>query len=176
MWLLQTGHRYAALARMMRNYASIQPFMPNTYTQLYIQLVFAVKGRECQETEAVRERLQQYVCGIVSHHQHKPLAIYCMPDHLHLLVGLQPNQSVADLVRDIKSSSTTWLNTERLLSHRFQWQQGYGAFSYARSQLDAVVNYILSQPAHHQKTTFQQEYRAFLQKFGVEYDERYLFE
>lgn len=99
-----------------------------------------------------------------------------MPDHLHLLVGLQPTQSIADLVRDVKSSSTTWLNTARLLPHKFQWQQGYGAFSYARSQLDAVVSYILSQPTHHQKTSFQQEYRAFLQKFGIEYDERYLFE
>jgi REP element-mobilizing transposase RayT len=150
--------------------------MPNTYSQLYIQLVFAVKGRECQVTEAIRERLQRYICGIVSQKQHKPLAIYCMPDHLHLLVGLQPTQSIADLVRDIKSSSTTWLNTERLLPHKFQWQQGYGAFSYARSQLDAVVNYVLSQPTHHQKTSFQQEYRDFLQKFGIEYDERYLFE
>jgi REP element-mobilizing transposase RayT len=150
--------------------------MPNTYSQLYVQLVFAVKGRECQVTEAVRERLQQYICGIVSQHQHKPLAIYCMPDHLHLLVGLQPSQSIADLARDIKSSSTTWLNAEKLLPHKFQWQQGYGAFSYARSQLDAVIKYILAQPVHHQKTTFQQEYRAFLQKFGVEYDERYLFE
>ncbi|RZK12270.1 MAG: IS200/IS605 family transposase [Hymenobacter sp.] len=150
--------------------------MPNTYTQLYIQPVFAVKGRECQVTEAVRERLQQYVCGIVSKHQHKPLAIYCMPDHLHLLVGLQPSQSIADLVRDIKSSSTTWLNAERLLPQKFQWQQGYGAFSYARSQLDAVIHYIQTQPAHHDKRTFQQEYRTFLQKFGVEYDERYLFD
>ena len=150
--------------------------MPNTYTQLYIHLVFAVKGRACQVTEGVRERLQQYLCGIASQRQHKPLAIYCMPDHLHLLVGLNPDQSIADLVRDLKSISSTWLNTERLLPSKFQWQTGYGAFSYARSQLDAVVNYILTQPEHHHKTTFQEEYKQFLVKFGVEYDERYLFE
>ncbi|RZL03035.1 MAG: IS200/IS605 family transposase [Hymenobacter sp.] len=150
--------------------------MPNAYTQLSIQLVFAVKGRECQVREAVRERLQRYICGIVSQHQHKPLATYCVPDHLHLLVGLQPTQSIADLARDIKSSSTIWLNTERLLPHKFQWQQGYGAFSYARSQLDAVVKYTQTQPVHQSKTTFQQEYRDFLPKFGIDYDERYLFD
>jgi REP element-mobilizing transposase RayT len=150
--------------------------MANTYTQLYIHLVFAVKGRAAVVPEAVRERLQQYLCGIARAEKHKPLAIYCMPDHLHFLLGLHPDQSIAEVVRVLKANSSKWLNEQRLLPGRFEWQRGYGAFSYARSQLDAVVNYILTQPAHHHKTSFQEEYVAFLERFGVEYDARYLFD
>ncbi|MBC6610103.1 IS200/IS605 family transposase [Hymenobacter sp. BT507] len=150
--------------------------MANTYTQLYIHLIFAVHGRERLIRESIRERLQQYICGIVREKHHKPLAIYCMPDHLHLLIGLHPDQAIADLVRDIKSSSSMWLNENRLLPTRFAWQRGYGAFSYARSQVDAVVQYIQRQPAHHARVSFREEYIALLQKFAVEYDERYVFE
>lgn len=150
--------------------------MANTYTQLYIHLVFAVQGRQHLITEAVRERLQQYLCGIAQSHKHKVLAIYCMPDHTHLLVGLQPDQSIADLVQLLKSNSSKWLNENRLLLGRFEWQRGYGAFSYARSQLDSVVNYILTQPAHHQRLSFREEYLAFLKQFEVEFDPRYVFD
>jgi hypothetical protein len=103
------------------------------------------------------------------------LFIAC-PDHLHLLVGLHPDQSIAELVRHVKSSSSAWLNTKGLLPGRFEWQRGYGAFSYARSQLDAVIQYIQRQPMHHARTSFREEYMSLLQRFGVEYDERYLFE
>ena len=150
--------------------------MANTYTQLYIHLIFAVQNREAAVSEPVRERLQQYLCGIAREAQHKPLAIYCMPDHLHFLVGLHPDHSIAELVRLLKTNSSKWLNENRLLPQRFEWQRGYGAFSYARSQVDAVVNYILTQSAHHRKISFQEEYVAFLARFEVEYDARYLFE
>lgn len=161
---LHTSRRFAAL------------LVANTYTQLYIHFVFAVQGRAAMITEPLRERLQQYLCGIAREYNHKPLAIYCMPDHLHLLVGLHPDQSIADLVRLLKANSSKWVNENQLVAGRFEWQRGYGAFSYARSQLDAVVNYILTQPAHHHKKTFREEYVEFLRRFEVEYDPRYLFE
>ncbi len=150
--------------------------MANTYTQLYIHLIFAVKNRAATVPESVREELQKYLCGVAQSAQHKPLAVYYMPDHLHLLVGLHPDHTVAELVRLLKANSSKWLNKNRRLLQRFEWQRGYSAFSYARSQLDAVVNYILTQPAHHRKISFQEEYIAFLKRFGVEYDPRYVFE
>ena len=150
--------------------------MANTYTQLYIHFVFAVQGRQHLVTEPVRERLQQYLCGIVREQKHKALAIYCMPDHTHLLVGLHPDQSIAELVQSIKGNSSKWLNVHKLLPGRFEWQRGYGAFSYSRSQLDNVVNYILAQPEHHRKLSFREEYLEFLQRFEVPYDPKYLFD
>ena len=150
--------------------------MANTYTQLYIHFVFAVQGRQHLVTESVRERLQQYLCGIVREQKHKALAIYCMPDHKHLLVGLHPDQSIAELVQSIKGNSSKWLNVHKLLPGRFEWQREYGAFSYSRSQLDNVVNYILAQPEHHRKLSFREEYLEFLQRFEVPYDPKYLFD
>lgn len=150
--------------------------MPNTYTQLLIQIVFAVKHRQRLVTEDLRVPLEKYISGIVAKNGHKMLAIYCMPDHCHILLGLNPSQSISDLVRDIKANSSKWVNEEHRTSVKFNWQEGYGAFSYAKSQLDAVVNYILNQPAHHSKRSFKDEYLEFLEKFNVEYDERYLFE
>lgn len=149
--------------------------MANTYSQLYIHLVFAVQGRQHLIGEAVRERLQQYLCGITLEYQHKPLAIYCMPDHVHFLVGLNPDQSIADLVQRLKAGSSKWLNENHLLAGRFEWQRGYGAFSYACSQLDQVVGYMLRQPEHHQRRSFREEYLELLERFGVEYDSRYVF-
>lgn len=150
--------------------------MANTYTQLYIHLVFAVHGRQQVVTETLRERLQQYLCGIAHGQQHKALAIYCMPDHTHLLVGLHPDQSIAELVQLLKSNSSKWLNENRLLPGRFEWQREYGAFSYAKSQLNNVINYILTQPEHHKKFSFREEYLDILKRFEVAYDSRYLFE
>tara|TARA_R110002096_G_scaffold86990_3_gene199798 strand:- start:25521 stop:25883 length:363 start_codon:yes stop_codon:yes gene_type:complete len=117
--------------------------MPNTYTQILIQYVFAVKHREAVIKDDIRIPLEKYISGIISNNKHKLLAIYCMPDHCHILVGLNPSQSLSDLARDIKSNSTKWLNENKYTEYKFQWQEGYGAFSYARSQLDTVVNYIL---------------------------------
>ena len=150
--------------------------MANTYSQVYIHLVFAVQGRQHFVSENVRERLQQYLCGIALEYQHKPLAIYCMPDHTHFLVGLNPDQSIADLVQRLRAGSGKWLNEQRLLPGRFEWQRGYGAFSYARSQLDHAVRYILTQPEHHRRLSFRDEYLQLLERFEVEYDLRYVFE
>ena len=150
--------------------------MANTYSQLYIHLVFAVQGRQHLVGEAVREWLQQYLMGIALECQHKPLAIYCMPDHTHFLVGLNPDQSIADLVQRLKAGFSKWLNENRLLPGRFEWQRGYGAFSYARSQLNDVVQYILKQPEHHRRRSFREEYLQLLVRFGVAFDARYLFD
>ena len=149
--------------------------MPDTFTQLYIQLVFAVKGRHSFIKEAFRNELEKYICGIVRNKNHKPLAIYCMPDHIHLLTGLNPAQSISDLVKEMKISSGNFIK-EKHWMHQFSWQQGYGAFSYSRSSLDKVINYILNQPEHHKKKSFREEYIGFLEKFNIDYDEKYLFE
>ena len=150
--------------------------MANTYSQIYIQLVFAVKGRENLVKEQFRDELEKYICGIVNGKSQKVLALYCMPDHTHLLLSVKPNISLSDLVRDVKANSSGWINDRKLLRNKFNWQEGFGAFSYSKSHLDNVINYILSQPVHHQKMSFKDEYLAFLEKFEVEYDERYLFE
>jgi REP element-mobilizing transposase RayT len=149
--------------------------MPDTYTQLYIHIIFAVKGRQNFIKESFRDELEKYICGVVRNKNHKPLAIYCMPDHLHLLIGLHPSQSIADLVKEIKNSSNNFITNKQWI-HQFHWQQSYGAFSYSKSSLDNVINYILHQPQHHQAKTFKEEYIDFLKKFNIEYDDKYLFE
>lgn len=149
--------------------------MPDTYTQLYIHIIFAVKGRQNFIHESFRDELEKYICGIVRNKNHKPLAIYCMPDHLHLLIGLNPAQSISDLVKEIKIASGNFIR-EKTRINQFYWQEGYGAFSYSKSSLDNVANYILNQQQHHQTKTFKEEYIDFLVKFDVEYDEKYLFE
>jgi len=150
--------------------------MANTYTQLLVQIVFAVKGRQNLISEAHREPLEKYICGIISNKQSKPLAIYCNPDHCHVLIGFNPSVSIADLVRDIKANSSKWINENHWVPGKFAWQEGYGAFSYARSQLNVVVQYILNQREHHRKRTFKEEYLEFLQKFEIDFDERYVFD
>jgi REP element-mobilizing transposase RayT len=150
--------------------------MADTYTQLLIQFVFAVKGRHNLIHEAFRDPLEKYMCGIVSGNRSKPLAIYCNPDHVHILVGMNPSLSCAELIKDIKTGSTAWIKKQNWPLRGFSWQEGYGAFSYSRSQLDVVVRYILNQPLHHRKKSFKEEYAEFLRKFEVEYNEKYLFE
>ena len=150
--------------------------MPNTYTQIYIQIVFAVQGRQSLVSESWRERLEKYICGIISNNKSKPLAIYCNPDHTHVLIGLHPGFSISDMARDIKANSSKWINENRLVVGKFNWQEGYGAFSYAKSQIDVVVKYILNQPEHHKKRGFREEYLSMLQKAEIEYEEKYLFE
>jgi putative transposase len=150
--------------------------MPNTYTQLLTQLVFAVKGRQNLIEEPIRESVEKFICGTATIRKHKPLAIYCMPDHLHFLIGLNPDQSISNLVKEIKMASNDFINGNHLAKQHFNWQEGYGAFSYSRSALDTVVKYILNQKEHHEKKTFKQEYISFLEKFAVKYDEKYLFE
>ena len=145
------------------------------YSQLYIQFVFAVKGRKSFIKEFFREELQKYISGIVSEKKQKLYAIYCMPDHTHILVSMKPDIAISDLVRDIKSNSSSFIKEKEFVKD-FSWQTGFGAFSYSKSQSLKVVDYILNQPRHHKKKTFKEEYIEFLQKFEIEYDEKYLFE
>jgi putative transposase len=150
--------------------------MPNTYTQIYIQIVFVVKGRQNLISKKNREELHRYITGIVQNRNHKLLSIFCMPDHTHLLIGLKPSQSIADLARDIKAGSSGFINEKKWIMGKFSWQEGYGAFSYSKSQLDNVIKYIQNQEEHHAKKTFKEEYLEFLREFEIEYNETYLFE
>ena len=149
--------------------------MANTYSQLYIQIVFAVQGRKHFVKEDFREEIQKYISGIISGNGQKLYAIYCMPDHTHLLVSIKPNIAISDLVRDIKSNSTTFIKTQGW-GRSFSWQDGFGAFSYSKSQAPKVVDYILNQNEHHRKKTFKEEYLELLKIFEIDYDEKYLFE
>ena len=149
--------------------------MANTYTQIYIQVVFAVEGRQNLIAPERNNELQKYITGIVSGQKQKLIAINNMPDHLHMLVGLRPDSSLSDLVRDVKAGSSKFINEKRWALGRFSWQEGFGAFSYSRSQLGAVIRYIENQQNHHAKKSFREEYVALLEKFGVEYDPRYIF-
>jgi REP element-mobilizing transposase RayT len=150
--------------------------MSNTYSQIYIQVVFAVKGTQCLIKEPIREELQKYISGIVAAKKQKLYAIYCMPDHTHLFISINPETVISDLVRDIKANSSSFLKELRFNNGAFSWQHGYGAFSYSKSQSNDVVKYILNQPEHHQKKSFREEYLDFLNKFEIEYNEKYLFE
>jgi putative transposase len=150
--------------------------MPNTYTQMYLQIIFAVQGRENVIKEKFRDELEKYMCGIIANNKSKPLAIYCNPDHTHVLIGLHPTISVSTLTGDVKAGSSKWINERRLVSGKFNWQDGYGAFTYSKSQIDDVTKYILNQPEHHKKKTFKEEYLSILKKLEIKYDETYLFE
>ncbi len=149
--------------------------MPNTYTQLYVQIVFAVKGRQNLIRKAHKEELHRFMTGIVQNKGAKLLAIHAMPDHVHLFIGFGPTLALADLVRDVKANSSSFIK-EKGWSKTFAWQEGYGAFSYGQSQVKTVVSYVLNQEEHHKKRTFQEEYLAFLNKFEVSFEPTYLFE
>ena len=149
--------------------------MANTYTQIHIHAVFAVKFREGLINNTWKNELYKYITGIIQHNNHKLLAINGMPDHVHILFGMRPSQSLSDLMQDIKGSSSKWINDKKFLKHKFEWQQGYGAFSYSKSHISNVINYIENQEMHHKKQTFLEEYIMFLKKFEVEYNDQYLF-
>jgi REP element-mobilizing transposase RayT len=138
--------------------------------------VFAVKGRENLISKIHREELHKYITGIVQNRGQKMLSIFCMPDHVHLLVGIKPSIAISDLVRDLKAGSSNFINQQHWVKGKFNWQEGFGAFSYSKSQIDTVIKYILSQEEHHKKTTFREEYFNFLEKFEIDYDEKYVFE
>jgi putative transposase len=150
--------------------------MANTYSQIYIQIVFAVKGRQNLIAKENREELHKFITGIVTNREQKLLAIFAMPDHVHILVGLKPSISISDLVRDIKAGSSKFINDSKWINGKFNWQEGFGAFSYSKSNLDTVVKYILNQEVRHQKKTFKNEYLDLLKKFEIEYDSKYLFD
>jgi putative transposase len=151
------------------------PRMANTYTQIYLHVVFAVEGRQNLIKPEHSDELQKYITGIVSGQKHKLIAINNMPDHLHLLVGLRPDAALSDLVRDIKANSSRFISEKRWVPGRFSWQEGFGAFSYSRSQLGAVIRYIENQQKHHASKSFRDEYKELLERFGVEFDPRYIF-
>lgn len=149
--------------------------MANTYTQIYVHIVFAVEGRQNLVKPEYNDELQKYVTGIVSGRKQKLIAINNMPDHLHVLVGLKPDVALSDLVRDIKANSSKFINEKRWVVGRFSWQEGFGAFSYSRSQLSTVIHYIENQQKHHARKSFREEYIELLEKFNVDYDRRYVF-
>jgi REP element-mobilizing transposase RayT len=149
--------------------------MANTYTQIYIHVVFAVEGRQNLIAPEHNDELQKYITGIVTAQKHKLIAINNMPDHLHMLIGLRPDAALSDLVRDVKAGSSKFINEKSWAMGRFSWQEGFGAFSHARSQLDTVIHYIQNQQKHHAKQSFRDEYVELLEKFGVEYDQKYIF-
>jgi putative transposase len=149
--------------------------MAGTFSQIYIQVVFAVKGRESQILKTWEEELYQYISGIVTNKGQKMVAINGMPDHIHFLIGMKPSCCLSDLVREIKKSSNTWINEKGFCKSKFQWQEGFGAFSYSHTALEQVIAYIKNQKAHHAKKSFQEEYKEFLDKYQVDFNEEYLF-
>lgn len=149
--------------------------MANTFTQIHIHAVFSVQNRECIIANSWKNELYKYISGIIQNQNHKLLAINGMPDHVHVLFGMRPTQSLSDLLQDIKGSSSKWINERKLVKGKFSWQEGYGAFSYSKSQLTYILQYINNQEEHHKKKTFLQEYIEFLDLYDVEYDERYIF-
>ena len=150
--------------------------MANTFSQIYIQIVFAVKGRENLIRREHKEELHKYITGIVKGKKQKMLAINCMPDHTHMFLGFTPDMKISDLVRDVKSISSGFINEKKFVKGKFNWQHGFGAFSYSHSHIDRVVKYVLNQEEHHKKKTFREEYIGLLEKFNVEYDPKYIFE
>lgn len=149
--------------------------MANTYTQIHIQAVFVVSSRIGLIQPLWEEQLYRYISGIITAQGHKVLAINGMPDHVHILFGQRPVQSLSELLQDVKGSSSKWINEQGVVKGKFEWQAGYGAFSYSKSQVDAVINYIRNQKSHHQGISFMDEYKALLEEFQIDYDERYIF-
>jgi len=149
--------------------------MANTYSQVHLHFIFAPKFRQALISAAWETSLYKYITGIVEARQHKMIAINGMSDHLHILVGFRTTQSIGDFMQDVKADSSQWINASRFCGCRFEWQAGYGVFSYSKSQVPDVIHYIQTQKEHHRKSTFREEYLAFLEKFEVSYDERYVF-
>ncbi|WP_300599842.1 IS200/IS605 family transposase [Niabella sp.] len=149
--------------------------MANTYTQLHIHFVFAVKYRQALITPEWEERLYKYITGIVQNNGHKMLAVNAAYDHIHLFVGLNPKQSISELMRLVKGDSSEFVNKERFTQRKFYWQEGYGAFSHSHSQIDTVIKYIFNQKEHHARKNFKDEYRKMLDDYGINYNDQYLF-
>jgi len=149
--------------------------MANTYTQIHIHAIFSVQNRQSLISSDWRDDLYKYITGIVQNHNHKMLQINGMPDHIHVLLGFRPTQSLSELMKYVKQDSTKWVNQNKFVNGRFSWQKGYGAISHSRSQVPQVIKYIQKQREHHKKKSFRQEYLDFLEKFDVDYDERFIF-
>jgi putative transposase len=150
--------------------------MANTFSQIYIQTVFAVSSRMSLITPTFKEDLYKYIAGIVRNQGQKLISINGMPDHVHILIGLKPSMALADLVRDIKADSSTYINKNRWVRGKFTWQEGYGAFSYGHSQLDTIISYIQNQEKHHRRRSFKKEYLGLLRKFDIAFEDKYVFD
>ncbi len=150
--------------------------MAGTYSQIYIQVVFAVKGRQNLINKQWQTELHKYISGIITAKGHKSIIVNGVSDHIHCFVGLKPAMAISDLVRDIKNNSSKFINEKKFLKSKFQWQEGYGVFSYSHSHIENVYNYILHQEEHHKKQTFKEEYLDFLTRFEIEHKPEYLFE
>ena len=150
--------------------------MANSYTQIHIHFVFAVKYREALIEDSWKKELHKYITGIFKHNQHKILQINSMPDHIHIFSGLRPHQSISSLIQNVKSKSTQWIRDKEFCTKPFSWQEGYGAFSYSLSQINHVATYIENQEEHHKTKTFKEEYIQFLQLFNVDFKNEYVFE
>jgi putative transposase len=149
--------------------------MANTYTQLHVQFVFAVKYRQALILPNWKQNLHQYITGIVQENRHKMIQINSMPDHMHIFVGIRPHQSISSLIQNLKTESSKWIKLQNFCNHSFAWQEGYGAFSYSKSHVPNVIRYIQNQEIHHQKSSFLDEYRKLLVAFEIEWDEQYIF-
>ena len=150
--------------------------MAGTYSQLYIQVVFAVKSRENLIAKTWKDELHKYISGIITNKEQKAIIVNGMPDHIHAFIGLKPSMKISDLVRDIKNNSSNFINEKRFVRGKFSWQEGYGAFSYSHSHIENVYNYILNQEEHHKRRSFMEEYLELLKRFEIEFNEKYLFE
>ena len=150
--------------------------MANTFSQIYIQTVFAVSNRLSLITPPFKEDLFKYITGIVTNQGQKLISINGMPDHVHILIGLRPAIALADLVREIKADSTNFINKNKWVHGRFAWQEGYGAFSYGHSQLDEIIRYVQNQEKHHKRRTFKDEYLTLLRKFDIAFEHKYVFD
>jgi len=149
--------------------------MANTYTQIHVHFVFAVKHRNAVIQTNWQQELYKYITGIVQNNNHKLLAINDVSDHIHILIGIRPAQSISELMKIVKQHSSKWINENKFTKTHFEWQEGYGAFSYSKSQITAVINYIENQELHHKKKSFKEEYLNFLEKFEIDYEEKFIF-
>lgn len=148
--------------------------MANTHTKIYLHIVFAVQNRNSLIQPEWKDELYKYITGIIKNNGHKLIAINGTPDHLHIAIGYKPHQLIPDLLQDIKGDSAKWINKNKIIRGKFNWQAGYGAFSFSHSHLDAVIKYINNQEKHHKKKTFREEYIELLKRYDVEYDEKYI--
>ena len=148
--------------------------MPDTYTQLYIHIIFSVKERTPLIKDSFRKELFADIGGIIKNKGQKPISINGTADHIHILVGIKPDKSISELVREIKSNSSKYVNEKKFIPVKFHWQKGFGAFTYSHSQLTSVINYIMRQEEHHKQKGFEEEYKEFMKKFNVKYDEKYV--
>ena len=150
--------------------------MSDTFSQIYLQFVFAVKGRQNLVPKQYKEELHKYMTGLVRNRKAKMLAVHCMPDHTHLFVGFKPSVLISDFTKEIKVESNQFIANKRWVREKFNWQEGYGVFSYSHSHIDKVIKYILNQEQHHRKLTFRKEYHELLEKFQIPFEEKYLFD